>query len=41
MQTMPAARPSRPSMKFTALTMITTRATEMTMPWVGPTATAP
>lgn len=41
MQTMPPARPSSPSMKFTALTMTTTRTTEMTMPWVGLTATGP
>lgn len=43
MQTMPAARPSRPSTKFTALMVITTRATVSRLPchWVSATVPMP
>ncbi len=41
MQTMPAARPSRPSTKFTALMVITTRATVSSVPCIGVSETVP
>ena len=41
MQTMPAARPSRPSTKLTALMVITTSATVSSVDWIGVRATVP
>ncbi len=39
--TMPAASPSRPSTKFTALIVMTTIATVSSVPWSGVSATMP